>query len=102
MTNPIFEIAELRIDPASAAAFEVAVARAVPLFKNAPGCLGMALQRSIEHPDSYRLVVRWESVEAHTVGFRNSDAFAQWRALAGPFFASPPDVQHVEQVLTGF
>jgi hypothetical protein len=32
------------------------------------------------------------------VGFRGSPAFAQWRALIGPFFDSPPVVEHFESV----
>ena len=53
---------------------------------------GWALQQST--PGRYVLLVDWDSVEAHTVGFRESAAFAEWRALIGPFFAKPPCVEH--------
>ena len=96
------EIVTLRIDPADASAFEAAVARAVPLFRDAPGCRSMTLERSIEQPGSYLLVVGWESVEAHMTGFRGSEAFGRWRALVGPFLIAPPEVEHVERVVTGF
>ncbi len=98
----IWEIATIVIDPAERTAFEAAVQRAVPLFRDAPGCLGFGLQHVIEHPGQYRLVVEWESVAAHTDGFRNSPDFQEWRALAGPFFVSPPQVVHVEQAIAGF
>ncbi len=92
----------MTIDPARAAEFEAAVAQAAPAFREAEGCHGMALERVIEDPARYRLVVRWESVDHHTVTFRNSPAFQTWRGLAGPFFAAPPVVEHTETVATHF
>lgn len=56
----------------------------------------MRLERGIEDPAKYRLVVLWDSVDHHMVTFRNSDDFQIWRALAGPFFAEPPMVEHSE------
>lgn len=98
----ITEIATLRIDPTRSDAFEAAVAAARPHFQSAPGCHGMALEKVIETPGLYHLRVLWETVEAHTVGFRGSDNFQQWRALAGPFFVTPPDVVHAEIAATYF
>lgn len=92
----IREIATIRIDPARADAFEAAVREAIPLFRGAAGCEGMALDRVIEEPGTYLLRVKWRTVEDHTVGFRQSEAFQQWRALAAPFFVAPPAVVHVE------
>jgi hypothetical protein len=48
------------------------------------------------------LFVTWETVEDHTVGFRNSPEFQDWRGLVGHCFASPPEVEHVQQVVSGF
>ncbi len=98
----ITEIAHITIDPANAAAFEAAVEKAAPVFQSAPGCHGMALERVIEDPAQYRLRVQWESVDHHMITFRNSEAFQIWRGLAGPFFASPPHVEHSETVTTCF
>ena len=95
----IREIATLTIDPAEAARFEAAVAEARPLFEASGECLGFALERVIETPGSYRLVVGWTSVAAHMERFRESENFQKWRALAGPFFTRPPEVVHTEQVL---
>ena len=66
----IFEIAEIEVKPNEEEAFEAAVAKATPLFRRAKGCHGMELQRSIEKPSRYRLVVKWETVEDHMVHFR--------------------------------
>ncbi len=94
----ITEIAHITIDPARAGEFEAAVAAAAPHFRSAEGCHGMRLERVIEDPSQYRLCVDWESVEHHMVTFRESDGFQQWRALAGPFFVTPPRVEHWDRV----
>ena len=98
----ILEIAQIEILPGHNAAFEAAVEKAVPVFQASKGCRGCSLYRSFEQPDRYRLIVRWESVEAHTEDFRNSDNFRAWRALVGEHFATPPSVEHVEVAVTGF
>lgn len=90
----VTEIAYIRIDPANAAAFVAAVALAAPHFQSAEGCHGMRLEQVVEDPACYRLSVDWETVDHHMVTFRQSDGFQQWRALAGPFFAEPPRVEH--------
>jgi quinol monooxygenase YgiN len=92
----ITEIAYLTIDPTRAAEFEAAVAKAAPEFRAAVGCHAMRLEHTIEDPAQYRLLVSWDSVEAHMVDFRNSPGFSRWRELAGPFFVEPPRVEHTE------
>ncbi|WP_053749662.1 antibiotic biosynthesis monooxygenase family protein [Streptomyces sp. MMG1533] len=67
-------------------------AREVPA--EADGFRWAELLRCAERPGVFLLLVGWESVEAHTVGFRESERFLRWRALVGPFFAEPPDVEH--------
>ena len=95
----IVEIAEINIKAGQEQQFESAVAEAAALFRAAKGCRGLRLQRGIERPGCYQLVVHWETLEDHTVGFRSSAAFGKWRELAGPHFASAPQVQHVQTVL---
>jgi quinol monooxygenase YgiN len=98
----ITEIAQIDVKPGLEADFEAGVKNAAPIFQRAKGCHGMELQRSIENPNRYRLFVTWETVEAHTIGFRNSPDFQEWRKLVGHCFAAPPDVEHVQQVVRGF
>ncbi len=98
----ILEIAEIDVKPGMEKDFEAGVRRATPLFKRAKGCKGMALQRSHEKPSRYRLFVQWETLENHTVDFRGSADFQEWRKLAGAYFAAPPDVEHVTEVVKGF
>ena len=98
----ISEIAEIEVIAGHEAAFEAAVAEAASHFKAARGCRSFALNRSIEHPRHYRLVVGWNSVDDHMVHFRESAGFQSWRALVGPHFASLPRVDHFTLVIDGF
>jgi quinol monooxygenase YgiN len=98
----VFEFADIDVKPGEEKAFEDGVAKALPLFRRAKGCHGMELQRSVEKPSKYRLVVKWETVEDHMVHFRESPDFQEWRKLVGPYFASAPFVEHTSTVMTGF
>jgi heme-degrading monooxygenase HmoA len=93
----ILEIADIRIHPGQNAAFEEAISRGVnEAIASAKGCQGYKINKGIENPERYVLQIFWDTLEDHTVGFRQSDAFPQWRAIVGPFFASPPVVEHFE------
>lgn len=98
----ITEYAIIEIRPDTDQAFEAAVTAAVPLFQQSIGCHSMTLQRLIEQPQTYQLVVHWETLEHHTVTFRESEAFSKWRELVSPFFAKPPRVVHSRDVVQGF
>jgi len=94
----ITEIAQIEIKPGHEADFEAAVGKAKAVFGGTKGFHGFELHRSIEKPQRYRLMVKWATLENHTVDFRGSAAFTEWRALVGPFFAAPPEVEHTETV----
>jgi heme-degrading monooxygenase HmoA len=96
----ILEIADIEITPGSESAFEGAVAEAIPLFRASKGWQGLDLQRGIERTNRYTLMVKWATLEDHTVHFKASAAFAQWRSLVGSYFATPPELQHVKSILT--
>ena len=91
----ILEIADIRIQPGQQAAFEKAIQEGVTtVIAQAKGFEGFKINRGIESPERYILQIFWATLEDHTVGFRESPAFAQWRAIVGPFFAQPPQVEH--------
>ena len=98
----IMEIAQIDVKPGMEAEFESGVKNAALLFKRAKGCTGMALQKSQEKPQRYRLFVKWDTLENHTVDFRGSPNFQEWRKLVGHCFAAPPDVEHVSEVVHAF
>lgn len=95
----ILEIAQIEVKEGLAPEFEAAVRKAEPIFKRAKGCHSVALERSIENPQRYRLLVRWATVENHTVDFQKSPDFLEWRKLVGNCFASIPVVEHTTMVL---
>jgi heme-degrading monooxygenase HmoA len=97
----ILEVAVFSIQPAQTAQFESAFTEARKLIAAAAGFLSLQLQRCIETEGRYLLLVQWQSVEHHMVGFRGSPQFQRWRALLGPFFAAAPAVEHYHAVSTG-
>lgn len=95
----ILELADIRIHPGQQAAFDEAIERGVrTAIAHARGFQGYQVFKGIESPERYLLQIRWETLENHTVDFRESAAFADWRAIVGPFFASPPTVEHFSLV----
>ena len=91
----ILELADIRIPAGQNAAFEAAIARGLnTVISQAGGFQGFKVNRGIENPQRYILQIFWDTLEDHTVGFRQSPLFAQWRAIVGPFFAAPPVVEH--------
>jgi heme-degrading monooxygenase HmoA len=90
----ILEIAKISVIAGSEAAFEAALPRALDLFRSARGCTAMEIVRSVDVPASYRLVVRWETLDNHIVDFRGSENFVQWRRLITPFLAGPLEVEN--------
>lgn len=94
----ITEIATIRVRDGADAAFEAAVNEAVSVFERAKGWRGLTLMKCVEEPNLYDVVIRWDTLEDHTVTFRNSELFSQWRALVGPHFAEPPSVKHYSQI----
>jgi heme-degrading monooxygenase HmoA len=91
----ILEIAEIRIAPGQQAAFDEAIQRGLTtVVCKAKGFAGWKVNKCIESPERYVLHIFWDTLEDHTVGFRQGPLFAQWRAIVGPFFAAPPVVEH--------
>ena len=95
----ILEIADIYIHPGQNAAFEEAIQRGLAnAIKTAHGFQGYKVNRGIESTERYILQIFWGKLEDHTVGFRQSPAFAEWRAIVGPFFARAPVVEHFDLV----
>src|SRR5689334_2852819 len=93
----ILEHADIRIAPGQQAAFEAAIAHGLKtVIARAKGFRGAQVQRGVESTERYVLLIHWDTLEDHTVGFRQSALFTEWRAIVGPFFAAPPVVEHFE------
>jgi heme-degrading monooxygenase HmoA len=96
----ILELADIRIAPGKQAEFDAAIQRGVQsVISRARGFRGYKVNRGVESPERYLLMIYWETLENHTVDFRQGPLFAEWRAIVGPFFAAPPVVEHFELVV---
>jgi heme-degrading monooxygenase HmoA len=95
----IFQVAPLQIRPGQAAAFEAAFLVAQRIVAAMPGYLSHKLQRRLEHPAEYLLLVRWESLAAHELGFRKSPGYQEWKRLLHFFYAPFPVVSHYAPAL---
>jgi heme-degrading monooxygenase HmoA len=95
----ILELADFSIHPNQNAAFEEAIQRGLAtVISHAKGFEGFKVNRCLENPQRYILQIFWTTLENHTVDFRESPAFTEWRAIVGPFFAAAPVVQHFDLV----
>jgi len=91
----ILEIADIRIPPGKQDEFDAAIQLGVEtVASKAKGFRGYKVNRGVESPERYILMIYWDTLENHTVDFRQGPLFAQWRAIVGPFFATPPVVEH--------
>jgi heme-degrading monooxygenase HmoA len=90
----ILESALLDVKPGDEAAFEAAMRQARPLIAATPGFRAIAVRRCLETPNRYLLLVEWDKLEDHTIGFRQSARYDEWRALLHHFYDPFPRVEH--------
>jgi heme-degrading monooxygenase HmoA len=90
----ILEVAQLQIKPGQTAAFEAAFAQAQRIIASMGGYISHQLQRCIENDHQYLLQVQWATLEDHTVGFRQSPQYQEWRTLLHHFYDPFPTVLH--------
>jgi heme-degrading monooxygenase HmoA len=97
----ILEVADIRIPPGKNAEFEAAIGQglATVIAPRAKGYIAHKVQRGIESTERYLLMIWWQTLEHHTVEFRQGPLFAEWRSFIGPFLAVPPHVEHFEIAL---
>lgn len=94
----ILESAVLPVKPGEEAAFEADFARAKALIASMPGFVSLELGRCRETPSRYLLLVRWKTLEDHTVGFRGSAQYQEWRRLLHSHYDPFPVVEHYDPV----
>lgn len=98
MAAMILEAAPLQVRPGQEAAFEAAFREAQRIISAMPGYRSHELQRCLERPSEYLLLVRWDSLEAHEVGFRQSPQYQDWKRLLHHFYDPFPRVSHYQAV----
>lgn len=94
----VLEIADICIAPGAEEDFANAYRGVRDVLISTPGCRSVRMTRGVESPSRFVLLVEWESVQAHEQNFRADERFGRWRAAIGPFFASPPVVEHFQDI----
>ena len=90
----ILELAILDVVPTREADFEQAFSEAQSIIASMPGFISLELHRCLEHTSRYALLVRWRTLEDHTVGFRQSPEYRRWKQLLHHFYDPFPRVEH--------
>ena len=96
----ITEHAVLQVIPGREDEFLGAMKGATPLIAGSPGFVSMRVERCLEKPGTFLLLVEWENLQSHTEGFRGSEAYAEWRSRLHHFYDPFPVVEHFEEVVT--
>lgn len=94
----ILEVAILNIRPGQETEFEQAFVQASPIIASMPGYMTHELQRCLETSNRYILLVQWQTLEDHTIGFRTSPAYQEWKRLLHHFYDPFPTVEHYQRV----
>ncbi len=94
----ILEVAILNVIPGEELKFQAAFEKAQHIIASMSGYVSHDLQRCLEIPSRYILLVRWETLEDHTEGFRNSPQYQDWKELLHCYYDPFPTVEHFESV----
>ena len=90
----IIELATLDVIPSQTKAFEQNFNQAQSILSSMEGYIHHELHKGIENPNRYILLVQWQTLEDHTIGFRQSKEYQQWKALLHHFYNPFPTVEH--------
>jgi heme-degrading monooxygenase HmoA len=94
----ILEAGYLNVIPGKEAEFEAAFRQASPIIASMKGYIAHELQRCLEVPGKYLLLVQWETLEDHTIGFRQSASYQEWKKLLHHFYNPFPTIEHFEKI----
>ncbi len=95
----ILEVAILNVIPEETEAFEKAFNKAQGIISSMKGYVSHDLQKCIEDENQYILLVNWETIEDHEIGFRQSEEYQEWKKLLHHFYNPFPTVQHYKSVI---
>lgn len=94
----ILEAVMLQVKEGMEEEYEHAFREASKIIASMKGYISHELQRCMEIKGKYLLLVKWESLEAHTVGFRQSKEYQEWKRQLHHFYDPFPAVEHFENV----
>ena len=94
----ILEVAKLDVRPGLEHDFEIAFSEARKIISSMPGYISHELQRCIENESRYILLVKWQTLEDHTEGFRGSNEYQEWKKMLHHFYDPFPVVEHYQEL----
>jgi heme-degrading monooxygenase HmoA len=94
----ILEVAILNLIPGKETQFEKDFATAGQYISAVKGYVKHSFSKCIEQPNKYILLVEWETLEDHTIGFRQSAEYLEWKKLLHHYYDPFPVVEHYEAV----
>lgn len=94
----ILEVAILNVIAGREGEFEAAFRKAQAIISSMPGYQSHELRRCLEAQNRYILLVHWDKLEDHTVGFRGSPQYQEWKSLLHHFYDPFPLVEHYASV----
>jgi heme-degrading monooxygenase HmoA len=94
LNKMILEVTVLNVIPEKTTEFEAGFKVAQEIISSMKGWRGHQLQKCLEAPNRYILLVHWENLEDHTIGFRESLEYLQWKKLLHHFYSPFPVVEH--------
>jgi len=100
-SEEVIELVTVQIREGQQQAFERAYEQAMAVIVRSPGCSGVVLNRCVEEPQKYVLAVTWETLEAHTQGYRGSELSREAKSLIGVYrmgSTSPEHYRHVASI----
>ncbi len=92
----ILEMGVLNVKAGQGSDFEAAFSNALPIIKASPGFVSLDLNKCIETPDRYLLLVKWQTLEDHNIGFRQSEPYQEWKRLLHHFYDPFPTIEHYQ------
>ena len=92
----ILEMGVLNVKSGQCSDFEAAFRQALPIIQASPGFISHELCKCIEMPDQYLLLVRWQTLEDHNIGFRQSEPYQEWKRLLHHFYDPFPTIEHYQ------
>lgn len=94
----ILEVAILNIKQGLSDQFEQSFRKASAIISSMNGYIEHQLQKCVESPDRYILLVKWQSIDDHEIGFRQSDQYQQWKSMLHHYYDPFPVVEHYTEV----
>ena len=96
----ILEVAILNVRPEAGEEFEIAFSEASVIISSTQGYVSHELHKCIENSSRYILLVKWEKLEDHTIGFRQSEKYQEWKKLLHHYYDPFPTVEHYHPIIS--